>query len=115
MLKGLLDFSAATSTGVMVAKVTVAMHTRHLKSFIGLSQSLEVGETISITGCGYKIIKQMPWQKNERMYQIRRLDGFSIVSLDLQRAIVGTRVQITSRRSYEQQINNIFRDAKLSD
>jgi hypothetical protein len=77
-------------------------------SFIGLKENLNAGEVIEFNGLQYKIVKRERSNKSGRIYRIKRTDGAQITGVDVTHSKVGTKVRITSRRSYEQQLSLIF-------
>lgn len=82
------------------------MYKKNGKTFVGIRDGLMAGEVISIKPLGlkYKIIGQMIKKipQGGGLYRVKRVDGANTTNTDLQNALVGNKVRITNRRSFQQ-------------
>ena len=104
----LYDLSLLSSVPVAWAKVVDKMFKRGLRTYLGISEHLLPGEIIQTgrLGIRYKIVNatKHPSKGKGFIYEIKRVDGQTITSVDILNSYEGGRVRITNRRNFKQKL-----------
>lgn len=107
--KSIVDFDQMHTVKPAITFVTHAMYKRNGITYLGLKQSVAPKEKIQIGmfPSTYSIVGQARGKliKDGYLYRVKRTDGFNIVQLDLDNAVVGAKVKIKNRRTFRQLIN----------
>lgn len=102
------DFTFVSSVKVNWTKVTKLMYKNKYLTFIGTKDQLDVLDVIQVGNLSlkYRVVKLEKMTDREGyIYRIRRIDGGSTTSTDLDAIKVGQKVSIVNRKTFDQMIN----------
>lgn len=95
-----------TSVRIRWTKVTHTMTKKSGVSFLGTKEQLLPGDIIQVGNLGlkYKVValKKLEDKPQGYIYRVKRVDGASITSLDIDNILVGQKVEIVSNKTFQQ-------------
>ncbi len=103
------DFTQLHTSPPTVSICTKPIWKKSSMAFIGVKQNMLPGEVIRVGNLGikYKIVSVVSRDEDGFHYRIKRVDGASITSLDIDATKKGDKVKIVNRRTFQQEINLI--------
>lgn len=102
------DFTQLHTVQVTWSKVTKKMYKEKRQTFIGLKDTLNVGEVIQVGNLGlkYRVLKLSKVTDTEGyIHRIKRIDDKSITLTDIDAIKEGGKVRIVNRRSFQKKMN----------
>jgi len=102
------DFTMVTSVKVTKTKVTKRLFFKGGAYFIGTKDQLDSNDVIKVglQGVKYKVVKMVKVDPiGKFIHRVKRVDGNTITTVDINAILLGQPVKIVSRPSFQQMIN----------
>lgn len=105
------NLETLASVKMVINKVTFPIYKEKSAAYIGLKERMDDGDIIEVGLYKklYRIIKHKAIDaKKGNIYQIKRVDGYSITNFDIDATKVGQRVRVKNRKSFQTMWNDFL-------
>ena len=105
------NLETLASVKMVINKVTFPIYKVKSTSYIGLKERMDDGDIIEVGLYKklYRIIKHKAIDaKRGNIYQIKRVDGASITSFDIDAVKIGQKVKVKNRKSFQTMFNDFL-------
>lgn len=104
--KSIIDFDILGSVKVTNTKVVSPLYKEKGKAYIGIKDALLPNEKIKLGAAGIlyfvKSLAKKVLSSGGYLYEIKRVDGANITQFDIDQIQIGSKVKITTRRTFNQ-------------